>query len=113
MRYFRQYRAAYRVRAREIDGIVTMIDKETLPVILCGDLNSTPNNRVYRTLSGRLRDAFAEAGEGWGMTYHARLPAVRIDYVFVSEEWEVAAARVQEANLSDHLPLLVKVRFRD
>ena len=113
MRYLRQYRAAYRVRAREIDGIVAMIEEETLPVILCGDLNSTPNNRVYRTLSGRLRDAFAEAGEGWGMTYHARLPAVRIDYVFVSEEWEVVAARVQEAHLSDHLPLLVTLRLRD
>lgn len=113
MRYLRQYRAAYRVRAREIDGIVAMIEEENLPVILCGDLNSTPNNRVYHILSGRLRDAFAEAGTGWGMTYHARLPAVRIDYVFVSEEWEVVAARVQEAHLSDHLPLLVTLRLRD
>ena len=112
LRYVRQYRAAYRIRAREAERIIAMIDEETLPVILCGDMNSTPNNRVYRTLSSRLRDAFAEAGEGWGMTYHARLPAVRIDYVFVSEEWEVVSARVRKARLSDHLPLLVTMRLR-
>ena len=112
LRYVRQYRAAYRIRARETERLMAMIDEETLPVILCGDMNSTPNNRVYRMLSGRLRDAFAEAGEGWGMTYHARLPAVRIDYVFVSEEWEVVSARVREARLSDHLPLLVSLRLR-
>lgn len=111
MRYFRQYRAAYRIRARETERIVALLEEEILPVILCGDMNSTPNNRVYRTLSSRMRDAFAEAGAGWGMTYHARLPAVRIDYVFVSEEWEVVSARVPKARLSDHLPLLVTLRL--
>lgn len=113
LRYFRQYRSAYRIRARETENFLAMIDEETLPVILCGDMNSAPNNRVYRTLSSRMRDAFAEAGAGWGMTYHARFPAVRIDYVFVSEEWEVVSAQVRKARLSDHLPLLVTLQLRD
>ena len=111
MRYLRQYRAAYRIRARETERIAALLDEETLPVILFGDMNSAPNNRVYRMLSSRMRDAFAEAGEGWGMTYHARLPAVRIDYVFVSEEWEVVSARVPKARVSDHLPLVVSLRL--
>ena len=112
--YLRQYREAYRVRHREVEEIVRMVEREADPVILCGDLNSTPYNRVYARLAGVLRDAFAERGRGWGMTYHARRPLARIDYVFVSEEWDVVSARVvEDAYLSDHLPLLVRLRLRD
>lgn len=110
--YLRQYRDAYRVRAWEVEEIVKMVEQEELPVVLCGDLNSTPNNWVHRRLTDVLRDAFAEEGTGWGMTYHSRLPVVRIDYVFVSEEWDVLSARVLDARLSDHLPLLVELRLK-
>lgn len=111
--YFRRYRDAYRVRAWEVDQIMEMLEDETMPVIVLGDLNSTPHNWVMRRLTGRLRDTFDEAGEGWGMTYHTRLPIFRIDYVLVSEEFEVVSADVIDAYLSDHLPLVVKLRWRE
>lgn len=111
--YLRQYRDAYRLRAWEVEEIVKMIEREDMPVVLCGDLNSTPNNWVHARLSKVLRDAFAEKGVGWGMTYHTRLPIFRIDYVFVSEEWDVVSARVLDAYLSDHLPMVVELRLRD
>jgi endonuclease/exonuclease/phosphatase family metal-dependent hydrolase len=110
--YLRQYRDAYRVRAWEVEEIVKMVEQEELPVVLCGDLNSTPNNWVHGRLTDVLRDAFGEEGTGWGMTYHSRLPVVRIDYVFVSKEWDVLSARVLDAQLSDHLPLLVELRLK-
>ncbi|MEX2399793.1 MAG: endonuclease/exonuclease/phosphatase family protein [Rhodothermales bacterium] len=111
--YLRQYRDAYDVRAWEVEEILSMVDGEDMPVILLGDLNSTPNNWVYGRVTDRLRDAFGEKGKGWGMTYHTRLPLVRIDYVFVSEEWDVISARVLDAYLSDHLPVLVGLRLRN
>lgn len=110
--YLRQYRDAYRERAWEVEEIVKMVEREDLPVVLCGDLNSTPNNWVHRRMTDVMRDAFRQAGSGWGMTYHTHLPIVRIDYVFVSEEWEVVSARVLDAYLSDHLPLLVEIRLK-
>lgn len=110
--YLRQYRDAYRVRAWEVEEILKMVEQEELPVVLCGDLNSTPNNWVHGRMTDVLRDAFAEEGIGWGMTYHTRLPFVRIDYVFVSKEWDVVSARVLDAYLSDHLPLLVELRLK-
>ncbi len=111
--YIRQYRDAYRVRAWEVEEIVKMVEQEDLPVVLCGDLNSTPNNWVHGRVTTVLRDAFAEKGVGWGMTYHTRMPIVRIDFVFVSEEWDVVSARVLDAYLSDHLPLLVELRLKE
>lgn len=111
--YLITYREAYRTRAWEVEEILKMIQHETMPVILCGDLNSTPYNWVHARLTSRLRDAFEERGKGWGMTYHTRLPIFRIDYVFVSEEWEVVSADVLDAYLSDHLPVLVKLRWKE
>lgn len=110
--YLRQYRNAYRVRAWEVERIVELVKGEELPVLLLGDLNSTPDNWVHGRLSSVLKDAFAEEGRGWGKTYHTRLPVVRIDFVFVSEHWDVISARVVDAYLSDHLPLLVELKLK-
>lgn len=111
--YLRSYREAYRTRAWEVEEILKMIRQETIPVILVGDLNSTPYNWVHSRLTRYLRDAFEERGRGWGMTYHTRLPIFRIDYVLVSEEWEIVSADVVDAYLSDHLPVVVKLRWRE
>lgn len=110
--YLRQYRDAYLVRAQEVAQVRAMIAAETLPVIVCGDLNSTPHNWDYRQVRKGLADAFLVAGRGWGATYHARLPFARIDHVLVSPEWEVVGAHIGEAPVSDHLPLVVRLRWR-
>jgi endonuclease/exonuclease/phosphatase family metal-dependent hydrolase len=111
--YLRRYREAYRVRAWEVDQIIEMLEEETMPVIVLGDLNSTPHNWVMGRITDKLRDTFDEAGNGWGMTYHTRFPIFRIDYVLVSDEFEVVSADVIDAYLSDHLPLVVKLRWRE
>ena len=111
--YFRSYREAYRTRAWEVEEILKMIQDETIPVILCGDLNSTPFNWVHGRLTRFLRDTFEERGRGWGMTYHTRMPIFRIDYVMVSDEWEIVSADVVDAYLSDHLPVVVRLRWKE
>ncbi len=112
IRYARQYRDAFLIRARQIEQIRRMTDAETLPVLICGDFNSTPHNWGYRRMTDGLTDAFRVAGSGWGATYHQRLPFVRIDYVLASPEWEVTSARVAGAGLSDHRALVVGLRWR-
>jgi endonuclease/exonuclease/phosphatase family metal-dependent hydrolase len=113
--FLRQYRRAFMARAAEAEQIREMIAAETLPVILCGDLNSTAHNYAYHRVASSLpmRDAFRVAGRGWGATYHARRPIVRIDFVLVSPEWQVISARVPPVRLSDHRPLHVNLRWRE
>lgn len=113
IRYLNQYRQAYRVRNWEVDRILEMIEREEIPVIIVGDLNSTPNNSVYRRLAEGRQDVFRVAGSGWGMTYHTRLPMVRIDYILVGPEWEVADAFVPRVWLSDHLPVVASIRWAE
>lgn len=110
-RYARQFRASYRIRAWEAEQVRAILEEETRPFIVTGDLNSTPHSWVYRMLTADLQDAFYLAGDGWGATYHSRLPFARIDYVLASEEWEVVSAHVPGVQLSDHRPVVARLRF--
>ncbi len=111
--YLRQYRDAYLVRAREIEQIRAMLAQETLPLIVSGDFNSTPHNSAFYGLADGLQDAFGVAGRGWGATYHVDWPVARIDHVLVGPEWKVVSTHVAEPAASDHLPLVVRLRWRD
>ena len=111
--YLRQYRDAYLVRAGEVDKVRASMDQETLPLIVSGDFNSTPHNSAFYRLAEGLQDAFKVAGWGWGATYHVRMPMARIDHVLVSPAWKIVTARVSQAPHSDHLPLVVRLRWRN
>lgn len=78
------------------------------PVLIGGDFNSEPTSAVIRKLTDAgLRDAWAECGQGDGLTYPADTPRKRIDYVFLTGSLTCTAARVIDTQISDHRPLLV------
>lgn len=113
-RYLPQYREAIGLRGREAEQLRTMIEGETQPVLVMGDLNSTMHSWAYRHLKAAgLQDAFLQTGREWGGTFHARFPLVRIDFVLAGPEWEVVTATVPDATFSDHRPLVVRLRWRD
>lgn len=112
--YLRRYRTAFRDRAREAERIRQMLDEETLPTIVVGDFNSTQHSWVYREILADRSDAFKVAGSGWGATYHRELPFARIDFIMASPEFEVISAHVPEGtDLSDHRPLVARLRWKD
>jgi endonuclease/exonuclease/phosphatase family metal-dependent hydrolase len=106
---FVAYGRDYVIRARQARALKRVLDAETRPFLVCGDLNSTPYNWTYGHVGGGLRDAFYAAGRGWGMTFPASLPVVRIDYVFASREWRVDQAYVTRTISSDHLPVVARL----
>ncbi|MDJ0866076.1 MAG: endonuclease/exonuclease/phosphatase family protein [Myxococcota bacterium] len=83
------------VRAIQADALLAHLDgldrSDTLPPLLLGDLNAKPDSPELAGLRGRLRDSFAETGEGAGHTWSERNsqarvacpPGERIDYVLV------------------------------
>lgn len=72
------------------------------PLLLVGDFNIPAGDAVFRALPDRLRDAFHGAGRGWGNTWMATLPLVRIDQVWVSPEWRPLSVTARPARPSDH-----------
>jgi endonuclease/exonuclease/phosphatase family metal-dependent hydrolase len=84
------------------------------PIILCGDFNDTPGSRVIKRLGETFDDVWLKAGRGDGFTIPAKVPRKRIDYIWLSQgsPLEPLQAGVPHSEASDHLPVVVELRFR-
>jgi hypothetical protein len=112
--FLAEARTSFRIRQWQAEQIRALIDDEQLPMILSGDFNGTADNWSYRLLARGLDDAFRVAGRGWGATYHASYPLLRIDFVLLGPEFDIVSARVPSEfeTESDHRPLVVRFRWK-
>lgn len=110
--YLRRYRQAFQNRSAEARQLREMLDNETLPIILVGDLNETPYNWAYRVISRGFTDVFDTVGSGGGGTYRGDKPFVRIDFVFTDSSFTAVQAHVPEVTFSDHRPVVARLRLR-
>jgi vancomycin resistance protein VanJ len=73
-------------------------------VLLLGDLNGTTGDRALRGLTTQLRSAQDVAGNGFGFSWPASFPVVRIDQILV-RGLQPDSSWVRPANGSDHRPV--------
>ncbi len=81
------------------------------PLVVAGDLNAAESSDVVGHLLGAgLRDAFSEAGRGYGYTYghtlRPRFSFLRIDHILVSPQVAVHRCFTGAAEASDHRPVI-------
>ena len=69
-------------------------------------MNAGPDTSEMRTLTTVLVDVWAAVGVGPGLTFEARRPFARIDYVLVSGGLVPVAAEVVDTRASDHRPVV-------
>ena len=81
-------------------------------MIVCGDLNNTAFSYVYRKIKGDLKDAFKEAGSGFGRTYDFRFFPVRIDFIFADDVFTVNKFKTFDVHLSDHYPIMATLSLK-
>ena len=97
----------------------------TLPLIVLGDFNSTPDSEAYTTVAAALRDARSiSQSPPYGPLatfndFNVSKPAEeRIDYIFLSPQWKVLRYAVLTDSIdarypSDHFPVLARLRLTD
>uniref|UniRef100_UPI00384B028F endonuclease/exonuclease/phosphatase family protein n=1 Tax=Streptomyces arboris TaxID=2600619 RepID=UPI00384B028F len=79
-------------------------------VVVLGDFNGTYQDRALDPVTSQLRSAQREAGNGFGFTYPAGFPVVRIDDVLV-KGMDPLASWTLPATGSDHRPVAATLRF--
>ncbi|MER6443912.1 endonuclease/exonuclease/phosphatase family protein [Streptomyces venezuelae] len=79
-------------------------------VVVMGDFNGTAEDSALRPVTSQLTSAQREAGAGFGFTWPARFPMVRIDQILV-KGMSVTSAWTLPATGSDHLPVAASVRL--
>ncbi|NAS22195.1 hypothetical protein GT755_10925 [Herbidospora sp. NEAU-GS84] len=94
--------------ARALAKAVAAEENERL--ILLGDLNGTTDDRAFTGLTAHLRSAQEAAGEGFGFSYPAAFPMVRIDQVLVRGV-QPRRSWVLPATGSDHLPVAAGISW--
>ena len=88
--------------------LVRHLGREELPVVLMGDFNAFADSVEMRALQEVLHDVGAKEALP---TFPADSPSHRIDYIFVSDHFEVKEVRVVDTLASDHLPVVAKLRL--
>ncbi|MER7441616.1 endonuclease/exonuclease/phosphatase family protein [Micromonospora avicenniae] len=79
-------------------------------VVLLGDLNGTMDDRAFDGITSQLRSAQDAAGDGFGFSWPARFPIVRIDQILVRGV-EPESSWVLPATGSDHLPVAASISW--
>ncbi|MFD0591612.1 endonuclease/exonuclease/phosphatase family protein [Catellatospora coxensis] len=77
-------------------------------VVLLGDLNGTVDDRALAGLTSRLRSAQVTAGDGFGFSWPAAFPVVRIDQI-LTRGVQPQSSWVLPATGSDHLPVAARL----
>lgn len=107
-------KAAFVKRAEQVDRISNHIKSSPYPPIVCGDFNDTPVSYTYRTMKGKLNDAFKTAGRGMPSTYRGFFPSFRIDYIFHDKTIKAASFDVvSNVTYSDHYPIATMIKLTD
>lgn len=101
----KRLKAAFIKRAKQTDLIHESIMHSPYPVIVCGDFNDTPASYTYHTIRNNMKDAFVEAGNGFGKTYVGKFPSFRIDYILHSNQFKATQFQTIQDELSDHHPV--------
>ncbi len=110
----RQYRKGDGYFSKSLEAIRLHADT-TLPIIFCGDFNTTPRNTLYTHLTQQLGFVDAQHNQAWqyGFTFpndNRRLALfgtwLRIDYLFSRGFLGGATQVINVSNLSDHKAVL-------
>ncbi|POM27241.1 Endonuclease/Exonuclease/phosphatase family protein [Actinomadura rubteroloni] len=98
-------------RNRNLQALGAAVAAEKNPrTVLLGDLNGTVDERSFTALTAHLRSAQTKAGSGFGFTWPARFPMVRIDQVLVRGV-RPTSSWVLPSTGSDHLPVAARIAW--
>ena len=109
---FKRLSEAFTVQQQQAELIKKHFEDCKFSKIICGDLNNSAFSYVYRTIKGDMKDAFEQAGTGFGKSYNYKYYPARIDYVFVEENIEVKEFKsIETFQQSDHFPQITRLKI--
>jgi len=114
--FLRTYREGALRRAQQARLLRRRIARESRPVLIVGDFNSTPHQWAYQHLAEGLQNAVLRRVRGWGATFPAQRPLVQIDHILAGPAWQITAAHIPppmpQSPLSDHRPVVAHLQWK-
>lgn len=113
--------AYWQWREQLAQKLARLLQKETLPWIMAGDLNTPPRGAGYACLAEVGMDLHRECGSGFGFTFPGDTrnpfaggqPWMRLDYVFADPtSWQGEWLQPEPDGRSQHRPLAAALHIR-
>jgi len=96
-------------RPEQVEKVMSDIEECPLESIVAGDFNDNPMSYTYHRLMKGRKDSFVEAGKGFGATYSALWPFIRIDYILYPSHFKAVSNRIPRLRYSDHYPVVAEI----
>jgi len=97
------------LRALQMRALDDLARRESGPTLIVGDTNEPELGPEYESSLGHYRDAFRQAGSGFGYTFPAQRPWMRIDRILLNEQLGATRFEVGCQGASDHLCVVADV----
>ncbi|MBQ6253351.1 MAG: endonuclease/exonuclease/phosphatase family protein [Bacteroidales bacterium] len=98
-------------RPEQVEQVMADIEECPLESIVAGDFNDNPMSYTYHRLMKGRKDTFVEAGRGFGATYSALWPFIRIDYILYPSDFKAVSNKIPRLRYSDHYPVIAEIAF--
>lgn len=96
-------------RPIQVDKVFSHIEQCPLETFVCGDFNDNPMSYTYYRMTRDRKDTFVKAGNGFGATFAAMWPMLRIDYILCPGSYTPVTHRTPRQPLSDHYPVVAEI----
>lgn len=98
-------------RPKQVDKVFSNIENCPVDAFVCGDFNDNPMSYTYYRMTRGRKDAFVEAGDGFGATYASLWPVLRIDYILFPEKFKAVSHEIPRVPYSDHYPVITEIEL--
>lgn len=99
------------LRAEESRRTREWLGKEDASAVVVGDFNMPVESAIYRSDWSDFRNAFSEAGTGFGMTRDEGWIQARIDHVLTGRAWRPRRAVAVKGMGLDHRPVIADLEL--
>ena len=102
----------FKKQAQQATLIEQNIQNCLYQTIVAGDFNNNAFSWIYRRLATHKKDAFVQAGNGFGKSFDYFFP-MRIDFILVDEQMTVNNFKSYPLKYSDHYPIMARINIAD
>jgi endonuclease/exonuclease/phosphatase family metal-dependent hydrolase len=100
------------LRRLQAEAIAAEAARSPHPVIIAGDTNMPALSNILGSTLGRFTDGFAAMGRGFGYTYPADRPWMRIDRILVDDRLRFRRFDTVGGDASDHWAVYAVISAR-
>jgi endonuclease/exonuclease/phosphatase (EEP) superfamily protein YafD len=100
------------LRHAQVKALAAAAQSSRHPVVIAGDTNLPGLSWFFATYLGHLQDGFAEVGRGFGYTFPAARPSMRIDRVLAGPEFRFTHFAVGERTQTSHRCVIAELTRR-